>query len=254
MFLLAICLPAQGEERPAFQTLRYNEDWTFLRDASQRADWLDPVKFVPVDGTADEMRHSLGTRLFGKHGALDWNFEFVGQFGTFGGDGILAWTAASDTGWTFARAPAKPRVFLRADIASGDHGGSNLGTFNPLFPRGAYFNEAALIGPQNLMDIQPGIDFALTKSLKLTTSCDFVWRESLDDGVYGVALNLQVPPGASQARYVGTFPSASLAWQAGRHLNLTLNYVTYLFGDFVKQSIPNQRNGSYVSAVATFRF
>jgi len=51
MFLLAICLPAQGEERPAFQTLRYNEDWTFLRDASQRADWLDPVKFVPLDGT-----------------------------------------------------------------------------------------------------------------------------------------------------------------------------------------------------------
>src|SRR6266487_3222502 len=51
MFLLAICLPAQGEERPAFQTRRYNEGWTFLRDASQRADWLDPVKFVPLDGT-----------------------------------------------------------------------------------------------------------------------------------------------------------------------------------------------------------
>ena len=109
-------------------------------------------------GTADELRHSLGTRLFGKHGALDWNFEFVGQFGSFGNDDILAWTAASDTGWTFADAPAKPRVFLRADIASGDHGGSNLGTFNPLFPRGAYFNEASLIGPQNLMDLQPGVE------------------------------------------------------------------------------------------------
>ncbi len=110
------------------------------------------------------------------------------------------------------------------------------------------------LGPQNIMDLQPGVDFTLVKGLKLTTSCDFVWRESLDDGVYGVALNLQVPPDASQARYVGTFPCASLAWQAGRHLNLTLNYVAYLFGDFVKQSIPSQRNGSYVSAVATFRF
>jgi hypothetical protein len=119
----------------------------------------------------------------------------------FGNDDILAWTAASDTGWTFANAPAKPRVFLRADIASGDHGGSNLGTFNPLFPRGAYFNDAALIGPQNLMDLQPGIDFMLTKSLKLTTSCDFVWRESLDDGVYGVALNLQLPPGGANNRH-----------------------------------------------------
>ncbi len=205
-------------------------------------------------GTADEVRHSLGTRLFGKQGALDWNFEFVGQFGSFGKDGILAWTTASDTGWTFTDAPARPRLFLRADIASGDHGGSNLGTFNPLFPRGSYFNEAALIGPQNLMDLQPGVELALTKFLKLTTGCDFVWRESPDDGVYGVALNLQVPAGASRARYVGTFPSASLAWQVGRHSNLTLNYVAYVFGDFVAQSLPAQKNGSYVSAVATFRF
>jgi len=451
MLLLAICLRSQGQERPAFQTLRYSEDWTLLRDVSHRGDWLDPVKFVPLDGTniylsfggearlkyelysepvfnqkpaddegfllqrylvhadfhatpyfrvfgqlqssledfrnggprptdrddldlhqaffdarlawadenaitlrggrqemaygsqrlisvrespnnrlafdavrvltkfgewqgdawigqpveidtgifddqrmgetafwggyltgpihfvpglnvdlyylglsrqdasfargtADETRHSLGARLFGKHGALDWNFEFVGQFGSFGKDDILAWTTASDTGWTFARAPGKPRVFLRADIASGDHGGSNLGTFNPLFPRGAYFNEAALIGPQNLMDLQPGVDFALTESLKLTTSCDFVWRESLDDGVYGVALNLQVPPGTSRERYVGTFPSVSLSWQAQRHLSFTVNYVAYVFGDFVTQSQPTQRNGSYVSAVATFRF
>jgi len=205
-------------------------------------------------GTGDEVRHSVGARLLGKRGALDWNFEFVGQFGSFGNEDILAWTAASDTGWTLADAPARPRVFLRADIASGDHGGSNLGTFNPLFPRGGYFNEASLIGPQNLMDLQPGIEFALAKSVKLTASCDFVWRESLDDGVYGVALNLQVPPGASRDRYVGTFPTASLGWQAGRHLNLTLNYVAYVFGDFVKESLPGQSNGNYVSAVATFRF
>jgi len=205
-------------------------------------------------GIADELRHSLGTRLFGKRGSLDWNFEFVGQFGSFGNDSILAWTAASDTGWTFVNAPAKPRVFLRADIASGDHGGSNLGTFNPLFPRGAYFNEAALVGPQNLMDLQPGVEAALTKSLKLTTTCDLVWRESLDDGVYGVSLNLQVPRGASRSPYVGTFPSASLAWQAGRHLSLVLNYVAYIFGGFVKESLPNQRNGNYVSMVASFRF
>ena len=73
------------------------------------------------------------------------------------------------------------------------------------------------------MDLQPAVELALAQSVKLTASCDFVWRESLDDGVYGAALNLQVPPGASRERYVGTFPSASLAWQAGRHLSLTLN-------------------------------
>src|ERR1043166_2340550 len=85
-----------------------------------------PVQFVPglradfyylglsrenarfARGTANETRHSLGTRLFGKQGALDWNFEFVGQFGSFGDADILAWTAASDTGWTFADATTTP--------------------------------------------------------------------------------------------------------------------------------------------------
>ena len=205
-------------------------------------------------GVEDEVRHSFGARFFGKRGAFDWNFEFVGQFGSFGDDGILAWTTASDTGWTFGNAPGKPRAFLRADIASGDHGGSNLGTFNPLFPRGAYFNEAGLIGPQNLMDLQPGLEFSPAQSVKVTASCDFVWRESIDDGVYGVALNLQVPPGASDDHDVGAFPSVSVAWQAGRHLNLTANYVAYLFGDFVKESLPDQSDGSYVSAAIVFRF
>ena len=111
-------------------------------------------------------------------------------------------------------------------------------------------NAVLFYQPEN----QPGVDFALTESLKLTTSCDFVWRESLDDGVYGVALNLQVPPGTSRERYVGTFPLVSLSWQAQRHLSFTVNYVAYVFGDFVTQSQSAQRNGSYFSAIATFRF
>ena len=94
---------------------------------------------------------------------------------------------------------------LRVDVASGDHGGSNLSTFKPLFPRGAYFNEASLIGPLNLMDLQPDVEFAPAKSVMLTARCDFVWRESPDDGVHGIALNLQVPPGASNTRYVATY-------------------------------------------------
>lgn len=104
------------------------------------------------------------------------------------------------------------------------------------------------------MDLQPGVDFPLTKMIKLTISCDFVWRESLDDGVYGVGGNLQVVPGASHARFVGTFPGATLNWQANRHLNVALNYVAYVFGDFVRQSQPDQRNGNFLSAAVTFRF
>ena len=46
-------------------------------------------------GTANELRHSVGTRLWGKQSRVDYNFEFVYQFGTFGHGDISAWTAAS---------------------------------------------------------------------------------------------------------------------------------------------------------------
>ena len=75
-----------------------------------------------------------------------------------------------------------------------------------------------------------------------------------DDGVYGVALNLQVPPGSSDAAYVGAFPTAAVAWEAQQHVTLTLNYVAYIFGDFVTESLPDQDNRSYLSMIATFRF
>ena len=43
----------------------------------------------------------------------------------------------------------------KADIASGDRDPdyADLQTFNPLFPRGSYFNESALIGPDNFVDL-----------------------------------------------------------------------------------------------------
>src|SRR5213083_1509460 len=49
--LAVIGVQTLGAERPAFQTLRYNEDWSFLHDSSRRTDCLDPVKFIPLDGT-----------------------------------------------------------------------------------------------------------------------------------------------------------------------------------------------------------
>src|SRR6185436_9737650 len=99
-------------------------------------------------GTHNERRRSIGTRIFGTPGAWDYNFELVYQWGSFGPGDIEAWTVASDTGYTLEGIPTQPRLGLRAAITSGDHDrtDSKLQTFNPLFPKGAYFGESALIG------------------------------------------------------------------------------------------------------------
>ena len=59
-------------------------------------------------GVADETR--LGRHASrGELGGWDWNWEAVLQWGSFGAGDILAWTVASDTGYTW-RVPWTPRL------------------------------------------------------------------------------------------------------------------------------------------------
>jgi hypothetical protein len=37
-----------GSKRPEYQPLRYEEDWSVLRDRSLRTDFWDPVKYLPL--------------------------------------------------------------------------------------------------------------------------------------------------------------------------------------------------------------
>ncbi|PYM53061.1 MAG: alginate export family protein [Candidatus Rokuibacteriota bacterium] len=94
---------------------------------------------------AHELRHSLGIRLWGRAGDWDYNLEALDQFGKFGRSEIQAWTAASDIGYTLSGLPLTPRLGLKADIISGDRDRDDrtLGTFNALFPKGAYFGSGA---------------------------------------------------------------------------------------------------------------
>jgi hypothetical protein len=39
--------------------LRYDEDWSLLRDPSQRTDYLDPIKYIPL-GHRDDWYLTLG--------------------------------------------------------------------------------------------------------------------------------------------------------------------------------------------------
>ena len=49
----ATCASAQVAERPSFKTLRYKEDWSFLRDSTNRADFFDPAKYIPFTTDGD---------------------------------------------------------------------------------------------------------------------------------------------------------------------------------------------------------
>jgi hypothetical protein len=206
-------------------------------------------------GTARETRHSVGTRLWGQHASWDWNFEFVYQFGEFGDGKISAWTVASDTGFTFGDATWSPRLGLKADVTSGDRNSNDrdLQTFNPLFPKGTYFSETGLIGPQNHIDLHPGIELHPAHSVTFTTDGDFFWRESIHDGVYNIGQNVARSGVAGGSRYVGAQTSAQVEWRVQRHLTWTANYSHFFAGAFLHENPPGE-DVNYFSTWITFRF
>ena len=206
-------------------------------------------------GGARETRHSVGGRLWRTAPPLDYNFEALFQWGSFGNGDIRAWTVASDTGYTFTALPLTPRIGLRADIASGDEDPNNpdLQTFNPLFPKGAYFSEAGLIGPANFIDLNPCVDLHLTERATLIFDWDFFWRESTHDGLYNNAVVLVRSGRASDAHYIGSMPQAQLFWNLDRHLSFVAIYGHFFAGRFLGESGPGE-DVDYVTSWLSYRF
>ena len=205
-------------------------DWYYLGFEDEEAEY--------TQGRNHETRHSVGARLWGATGGWDYNFEALYQWGRFGRGHIRAWTAASDIGYTWNDVRFHPRVGLRADIASGDRDPSDadLETFNPLYPRGNYFNELANLGPRNFFDVHPFLTLEALQPLTLTADWNFYWRQSVEDGIYGPSGNLIRSPEGSDSRYIGSAISLTADWQLNRHLNLTTIYAHFFPGSFLRET------------------
>lgn len=192
-------------------------------------------------GIGDELRHSVGARLWGRTRGWDHDTEAVFQFGTFDrparSEDIIAWTIASNTGYTFEAAAWKPRIGLKLNYASGDDDATDgtLGTFNPLFPRNNYFSDANLLAPYNFFDVHPTLTLRPTDALTLTAAWDVYFRASTDDAVFSPT-GIVIPAGASRSRFVGSTLSLVAEWAINRHLSLTASYAHFFRGDVVKDA------------------
>jgi len=207
-----------------------------------------------AQGSGKEERHTIGTRFFGKLGRWDFNHEAMYQFGRFGSGEINAWSVATDHGYTLDDVPGNPRLGLKAAIASGDRNASSedLQTLNPLFPRGNYFTEASLVGPQNFFDVHPCLQIRPAKNWNIETGVDFYWRESLEDGIYTPGGSVIYKGDPNLSRFVGTDLSIIVGWQATRHINISAAYTHFFAGRFIQQNDGEDVN--YGAVWASYRF
>lgn len=203
--------------------------------------WLgyrdDRARFAGT--TAREQRDTYGLRLFGRRGALGWNWEAMLQRGRHGTAAIRAWSLATETSYALS-APLVPRLRLRANIASGDRdaGDDRLGTFNALFPKGKYFGELSPVGPRNIMNLHPSLDVDLGRGVTAELAGVVYWRASRGDGVYDLPGQLIRTTGDSDARHIGNQIELLVGWQANTILSLSLSVSRFTAGDFLRETGP----------------
>jgi hypothetical protein len=201
---------------------------------------LDTKSVTYNRGTGHELRHTIGTRVFRPIGkGLDYNWEPNYQWGSFGNNSIRAWSVSAESGFTFDRLSFHPRPLLRADVYSGDSHSANqpLGTFNSLFPRGAYFTPKAtpFLGPQNLIDVHPVLQFQLKPNVTGAFAWNWYWRESAHDGIYAFGSGAVIDPAdASHARYLGAQGDLEIRWAPMPHTIVAFNFAGFQPGAFFK--------------------
>lgn len=207
------------------------------------------------DGIGEENRQSVGTRIWKNKGNWKYDFEGVYQFGTINEKNISAWTLSSFACYTFENLKYSPEIGLKTEIISGDKtfGDNQLQTFNPLYPRGAYFGLVALIGPSNLIDIHPSISLTLSEKWGLGIDYDIFWRQTVSDGLYAPNMQLLYSGENTTKRFIGSQLISNLDYAANDYLAFTLETGWFNSGSFLKE-VGTGKDYFYAALTAQFKF
>ena len=173
-----------------------------------------------------DQRNSHGLRLWGRKGALRWDWTAVRQAGrTLGNKSIRAWAffavqslSLSEDGW-------KPRLTSHIDFASGngmtnDHA---LQTFHPVYASSSYLGESQILGLSNLFMVAPGL--ALTPGRDATFALEFGHARRLDtgDAVYAGGMRPYAEARGIPGRHIGNLARFAAKWTPSDILSLHFN-------------------------------
>ncbi|MCC7154394.1 MAG: alginate export family protein [Bryobacterales bacterium] len=216
---------------------------------------IDRKRSTYVQGIGHEQRHTIGGRFSGKWRKMDFNYELIGQWGTFRALPVRAWAVSTDTGVALKVGPFPGRLGLTANRASGDKDprDGSLESFNPLFPGNSYSGIVGLLGPTNLSDLTPSVRIRLPGAVVLAFEAPSYFRTSSRDGVYAIDQRLLLPGQTNLYKYVGTNPSVIVSWQVTTHIDVSGAVTRFLSGKFLADTFVRNGFGFY-SIAATYRF
>ena len=190
-----------------------------------------------ANASGREQRHTFGTRIWNQAKNFGYDVEAVYQSGKINDAKISAWTLSSYLTYRFSDFALQPEFGLKAEVISGDSNPADakLGTFNPLFPRGAYFGLAGIIGPSNLYDLHPEVSLMLSKTIDFGLDLDLFWRFSLHDGIYAPNVSV-IYAGVGDERFIGTQLAGNISWQPNSFFGLKAEATWFDAGPFAKEA------------------
>ncbi|MET1079675.1 MAG: alginate export family protein [Pseudomonas sp.] len=198
-------------------------------------------------------RDTLGMRLWGRQGALKFDWTLAQQRGRYGDRDIDAWglfsvhsLALSDRGW-------QPRLTAHVDLASGGAYGSGTHRgFNPLYASSNYLGEGGFLSLSNLLMVAPGLALSPTSSTQLAVEYGFARRLDEDDAVYAGGMRAYAGTQAVQGRGVGGLGRVAATWTASPNLTVLLNVEHLDAGEVLRRAgLPS---AAYAAIGATYRY
>lgn len=214
-----------------------NRQHPFVTELYYLVSRRDGARFV--EGAGSESRTTVGSHITGAAGGWDYDMEAAYQFGDFDTRAIRAWLAGGEAGYRFPLAIVESmRPGLRLEVQSGDSrtGDNRLETFHPLAGSLHHLGEGTQTSGQNLLDLNPGLALAFSRTLSLKLDVNFLWRVSANDAVYAPSLTpLAVAP-ASRKRHVANLTDLEVLWDALPWLRLAAHASHYEIGPYLEDA------------------
>lgn len=197
-----------------------------------------------------EHRQTVGARISGHLGSLDFDYEASKQFGRLGTLEIDAWGTALFTSYHWEKAMLVPKLTFGLSYVTGDRDRADreINTFNCLFARGDYFGDTSLLTGANTLDAGAAIELNPARRFCVSCQWDFLWRSEISDGLYAPPQIYFRDGRAKDDRFIGLQLTLSGTWVASRFLTLQAIGAVFLAGDFIRHGTPN--NGT---SALTFR-
>ncbi len=211
----------------------------------------NPIIFPNLQG--NQHRETVGLRYYGKRKNFDYDVEGAYQFGSMAQNNIRAYAGISNFGYTFDL-PVKTRLGLRTSIFSGDDNTHDhtLKTFEPPFPRTAYFSYSGLLTLMNVLQVEPSITFNVNPKFNLKASYSILEKAEEADSIYYGGTGRPLVIANSINKDLAKVSELQINYLPSRNLNFNLTYA-YIKAEDALRSVGG-KDTNYVGLWTQFKF